>query len=216
MVLKIRAQSNLFIMISFLWTHVYVILGDESGEPGNPDKNHGSGITRKKLDIGNIKCYSCSSLDEQPYSSQYFPMVKLQPMDVCNDPFPDLSPSVPKERSYDLMMHERLLICNQDSAGSIEPGRKNNLSFHCIKITGIDKETGSNVTTRGCFLSPEGYVPDRDHIDSGDITFGRYHIRGTAYFCSTDGCNSGKQNTASLLFRFLVFIVGVMTVISLT
>jgi hypothetical protein len=177
---------------------------DEKGNSKPPAE-----VKRNKLDIGNLMCFSCSTLDEQPYVSQYLPTAKKQPQDLCNDPFPDISAHIPKEQSFNYLLYERLVSCNGDSGGSIKPGVKIHLSFHCIKIVGIDKESGSNITARGCFRSSDGYIPDRDHIDSGDITFGTYHIQGTAYFCMTDACNKTASMKNPLILT-LVFLVSLL------
>lgn len=166
-----------------------------------------SEVKRSKLDVGNLMCFSCASLDDKPYTSQYHKSVKQLPQDVCNDPFPDLSATVPKEQSSNYLMFERLVPCNADAAGSVKAGGKARLAFHCVKMIGIDKNSGSNITTRGCFKSVNGYFPERDHIDSGDMIFGSYHIRGTAYFCQTDACNHGNAVTHSVRHSYFTFFI---------
>ena len=113
------------------------------------------------------------------------------------------------------MMYERLIPCNVDY--NIRANDPNlNISFHCIKVVGYDKETGSNVTARGCLSSPDGFVPNSDHVDSGDITFGRdLKIRGTAYFCNTDACNEGKKLNAKSVSMIVISFVLIFTAATL-
>lgn len=153
-----------------------------------------------------LSCFSCCSLDDQPYRSRYGGDLQLTPETVCGPHFVDLSV---RSSAVNRIMFEKLITCSETDS---EPGSIRKLeSVFCIKIVGYVKESRSNITARGCAFS--SWIPDREHSDSRHIKFGKWSIRGTIHFCDSVGCNSAYSSLSIALPFFMSAATAIVTVL---
>lgn len=139
--------------------------------------------TETAKESADLKCWSCSSLDDT-YTSRYTDRVTISSL-MCNDPFDAIPTKV--------IARERAVECIEESTSMIITYRPR----FCLKVVGFEKNLKTNVTARGCFMTQTNFIPDRDEIISDSIKFGDYHISGVAYFCEGSLCNSAPIATQS-------------------
>ena len=165
-------------------------------------------------------CWQCTTMDkghngDQRYVSRYN-LKYTASVATCGDPFQPLleshawfSPSgdrLPKELPFLERFHE----CNAQLFENGQYVSSPIKTQFCVKIVGIEKTSGSNITARGCYRPLNGHDVDRDLLISSQIKFGPYEIKGAAYFCYSNGCNIGHRCSVAgipILFSFIAMTI---------
>lgn len=151
----------------------------------------------RSQDALDFECYSCSSIDENAYSSQYSNVFKVDPRDACNDPFSLVDTRHHEIDSRSGIMLERIIKCNSLDSEIFQ--RDGKYTFHCFKFIGFTHSSGINVTVRGCYFPPKDVgiiLPDRYVYDSDSIYLldnrsnQSIRLRGSLFLCDTHKCNN--------------------------